>query len=35
MLGQMQLDNDARGLANSFVVRTMTHAADLDAFDTL
>jgi hypothetical protein len=35
MLGQMQLDDDARGLANTFVMRTMTHAADLDAFETI
>jgi hypothetical protein len=36
MLGQMALrDGDARGLADTLVLRTLTHADDLDAFDTL
>jgi thiamine kinase-like enzyme len=35
MLGQMQLDDDARGLANTLLLRTLTHASDLDAFATL
>jgi hypothetical protein len=36
MLGQMQLAcGDARGLADTFVLRTLTHADDLDAFETL
>jgi hypothetical protein len=36
MLGQMQLrDGDARGLADTLVLRTLTHAGDLDAFATL
>jgi hypothetical protein len=36
MLGQMQLGaGDARGLADTLVLRTFTHAADLDAFATL
>jgi aminoglycoside phosphotransferase (APT) family kinase protein len=36
MLGQMQLaGGDARGLADTLVLRTLTHAADLDAFATL
>ncbi|MGH3376371.1 MAG: phosphotransferase, partial [Actinoallomurus sp.] len=36
MLGQMQLQGgDARGLADALVLRTLTHASDLDAFATL
>jgi aminoglycoside/choline kinase family phosphotransferase len=36
MLGQMQLrGGDARGLADTLVLRTLTHASDLDAFATL
>jgi aminoglycoside/choline kinase family phosphotransferase len=36
MLGQMQLaGGDERGLADSLVLRTLTHAAELDAFATL
>jgi hypothetical protein len=36
MLGQMQLEGgDARGLADTFVLRTLTHAGDVDAFATL
>jgi aminoglycoside/choline kinase family phosphotransferase len=36
MLGQMQLrGGDARGLADTLVLRTLTHAGDLDAFATL
>lgn len=36
MLGQMQLaGGDERGLADVLVLRTLTHAADLDAFATL
>jgi hypothetical protein len=36
MLGQMQLaGGDARGLADTLVLRTLTHAAELDAFATL
>ena len=36
MLGQMQLQGgDARGLADTLVLRTLTHAGDLDAFATL
>ena len=35
MLGQMQLNGDVRGLTDTFVIRTMTHAADLDGFETL
>jgi hypothetical protein len=36
MLGQMQLQGgDARGLADTLVLRTLTHADDLDAFATL
>ena len=36
MLGQMQLHGgDARGLADTLVLRTLTHASDLDAFATL
>jgi len=36
MLGQMQLrGGDARGLADSLVLRTLTHAFELDAFATL
>jgi hypothetical protein len=36
MLGQMQLrGGDARGLADTLVLRTLTHAGELDAFATL
>jgi hypothetical protein len=36
MLGQMQLaGGDARGLADTLVLRTLTHAAELDALSTL
>jgi len=36
MLGQMQVrGDDARGLADTLVLRTLTHASDLDAFATL
>jgi hypothetical protein len=36
MLGQMQLaGGDSRGLADTLILRTFTHAADLDAFATL
>ena len=36
MLGQMQVrGGDARGLADTLVLRTLTHASDLDAFATL
>jgi hypothetical protein len=36
MLGQMQLaGGDERGLADTLVLRTLTHADDLDAFATL
>jgi len=36
MLGQMQFHGgDARGLADTLVLRTLTHASDLDAFATL
>lgn len=36
MLGQMHLHGgDARGLADTLVLRTLTHASDLDAFATL
>jgi aminoglycoside/choline kinase family phosphotransferase len=36
ILGQMQLQGgDDRGLADTLVLRTLTHAADLDAFATL
>jgi hypothetical protein len=36
MLGQMQLrGGDDRGLADTLVLRTLTHASDLDAFATL
>ena len=35
MLGRIQLDDIARGLANVFGVGTMAHAADVDAFETL
>jgi hypothetical protein len=36
MLGQMQVHgDDARGLADTLVLRTLTHASDLDAFATL
>lgn len=36
MLGQMQLQGgDTRGLADTLILRTLTHAGDLDAFATL
>ena len=36
MLGRMRLrGGDARGLADTLVLRTLTHASDLDAFATL
>jgi Phosphotransferase enzyme family len=36
MLGQMQIaGGDARGLADTLILRTLTHAGDLDAFATL
>jgi aminoglycoside/choline kinase family phosphotransferase len=36
MLGQMQLQGgDTRGLADTLVLRTLTHAGELDAFATL
>jgi aminoglycoside phosphotransferase (APT) family kinase protein len=36
LLGQMQLQGgDERGLADTLVLRTLTHAAELDAFATL
>jgi hypothetical protein len=35
MLGQMQLAGDERGLADALVLRTLTHADELDAFATL
>jgi ecdysteroid kinase len=36
MLGQMRLrGDDTRGLADTLVLRTLTHACDLDAFATL
>jgi hypothetical protein len=36
MLGQMQLGGgDARGLADRLILRTLTHAGELDAFATL
>jgi hypothetical protein len=36
MLGQMQLGGgDARGLADTLILRTLTHAGELDAFATL
>jgi hypothetical protein len=36
MLGRMQFHGgDARGLADTLVLRTLTHASDLDAFATL
>jgi hypothetical protein len=35
MLGQMQLANDERGLADALVLRTLVHADELDAFGTL
>jgi len=31
----MQLCGDTRGLADTLVLRTLTHASDLDAFATL
>jgi hypothetical protein len=35
MLGAMAIPNDERGLADTLVMRTLIHAADLDAFATL
>ena len=36
MLGQMQLQGgDTRGLADTLIMRTLTHAGELDAFATL
>ena len=36
MLGQMQIGGgDARGLADTLILRTLTHAGELDAFATL
>jgi hypothetical protein len=35
MLGQMQIAGDERGLADALVLRTLTHADELDAFATL
>ena len=36
MLGQMQIaGGDERGLADTLVLRTLTHAGELDAFATL
>jgi Phosphotransferase enzyme family len=35
MLGAMAIAGDERGLADALVLRTLTHAADLDAFSTL
>lgn len=35
MLGQMQLAEDERGLADALVLRTLVHADELDAFGTL
>lgn len=35
MLGQMQLNADQRGLADTLVLRTLVHADELDAFETL
>jgi hypothetical protein len=35
MLGQMQIAGDERGLADTLVLRTLTHADELDAFATL
>lgn len=36
MLGQMQVQGDnERGLADAFILRTLTHAGDLDSFATL
>jgi aminoglycoside/choline kinase family phosphotransferase len=35
MLGAMAIAGDERGLAESLVLRTLTHAAELDAFATL
>jgi aminoglycoside/choline kinase family phosphotransferase len=35
MLGAMAIAGDERGLADALVLRTLKHAADLDAFDTL
>ncbi|MDT7669757.1 MAG: hypothetical protein QOC74_2540, partial [Pseudonocardiales bacterium] len=35
MLGAMAIAGDERGLADTLVLRTLTHAAELDAFGTL
>jgi aminoglycoside/choline kinase family phosphotransferase len=35
MLGAMAIAGDDRGLADALVLRTLTHAAELDAFSTL
>ena len=35
MLGAMAIAGDERGLADALVLRTLTHAAELDAFGTL
>jgi Phosphotransferase enzyme family len=35
LLGAMAIAGDERGLADTLVLRTLTHAADLDAFGTL
>ena len=35
MLGQMAIAGDERGLADALVLRTLTHADELDAFATL
>jgi hypothetical protein len=35
MLGAMAIENDTRGLADTLVMRTLTHAAELDSFGTL
>jgi len=35
MLGAMAIAGDERGLADTLVLRTLTHAAELDAFSTL
>jgi len=34
-IGQMTLAGDERGLADALVLRTLIHADELDAFDTL
>lgn len=35
MLGAMAIAGDERGLADTLVLRTLTHAAELDAFETV